>query len=154
MKLFRTLGQSMSVRLGASIMLALAALGLFLLNRSTFTGGSSEVSAEVAADVDREVDSVLARFNIEKGWVKKIPIPNGRGSRIERRVGMPSRLMGSTVQMNVAFSSMARKYHGRAIASENLRENSVTIHIEMDGFIVQTIIFKTNPALNRVARKE
>jgi len=39
--------------------------------------------------------------------------------------------------MNAAFNTMAKRYNGRAVASENLKENYVTIHIETGGSIVQ-----------------
>ena len=56
------------------------------------------------------------------------------------------------VQLNQALNSMARRYHGRAIASENLKENSVTIHIELEGYIVETIILRPSPELRRQAK--
>ena len=102
---------------------------------------------EIVADVDREVDTVMAHFRIERKWIRKqlIPIPNAEISRTERRIMIPPDVL--PVQMNQALNSMARRYHGRAIASENLKENSVTIHIELEGYIVETIILRPSPEL-------
>lgn len=158
MKIFRTLERTLLIRLGVSLLLAAAALGLFWVSRSGFSSTphpeKHELTQSLANDLDHEVDSVLARFKIEKAWVRKssTPLSNGSFARIVRRVAIPRDVV--TVQMNVAFNSMAKKYNGRAVASENLKDNSVTIHIEMQGYIVQTIILKTNPALKRAARKD
>ena len=145
------------VRLLVSAALAAGALSLFLVHRATLVQPPEvrqRTVREIVADVDREVDTVLAHFQIEKRWIRKqqIPIPNAEISRTERRVLIPPDVL--PVQMNQVLNAMARRYHGRAIASENLKENSVTIHIELEGYIVQTIILKPSPELRREAEKE
>ncbi len=135
-----------------SISLAGAALVLFLMNRSTLEKPVEKRQRdvkEIVADVDHEVDTVLAHFQIEKKWIRKqqIPIPNSQINRTERRILIPTDLL--PVQVNLMLNTMAKRYNGRAIASENLKENSVTIHIELEGYIVQTIILKPSSDLQR-----
>ncbi|HEY6193070.1 MAG TPA: hypothetical protein VI215_12175 [Bacteroidota bacterium] len=168
------------VRLVISLLMGVAAAGLFFLNRTSLTpprhGEAGPVSASsgladttghpgeqrsepvpeaspaVLAEIDHEVDSVLVHFGIDESWTrrKEIAVPNSRFSRIERRVLIPKDL--ATVVLNGAFNAMAARFNGRAIASENLRENHVTIHIEVGGAIVQTIILRPTPNLRRDAR--
>ena len=144
------------IRVFVSVALAGAALMLFLIERSALVQ-PPEVRQrnvrEIALDLDREVDSVLVRFRIEKRWIRKtrIPIPNAELSRTERRVVIPPDVL--PVQMNQMLNAMARRYSGRAVASENLKENSITIHIELEGYLVQTIILKPDPELRRTGEK-
>lgn len=158
MNVLRTLDRTVLIRVGVSLLLGGAALGMFFMSRSTLTKSveapKKELSKTVAADIDRDVESVLARFRIEKGWIRKtaIPLPNTTVTRIERRVAIPLDVV--PLQMNVALNNMAKQYNGRAVASENLKENSVTIHIEMEGYVVQTIILKTDPGLKRSGQKD
>jgi hypothetical protein len=157
------------VRLALSLLLGVTAAGLFFLNRiSLTTPERREVTAGPATagqngaerpelpllygEIDREVDSVLVRLGIEESWMhrREIQVPNARFPRIERRVLVPKDL--ATVIINAAFNEMAKRYNGRAIASENLRENHVTIHIEVAGTIVQTIILRPTENLKRDSR--
>ncbi len=147
-------GAGVLFRVLVSAVLAGAALTLFLMHRATLERPSEARQRnvrEIVADVDREVDTVLAHFQIDRRWIRKveIPIPNAEISRTERRVAIPPDVI--PVQLNQAFNTMARRYNGRAIASENLKENSVTIHIELEGYIIQTIVLKPNPDLRRDA---
>jgi hypothetical protein len=157
MNLAARFGSGVFWRILVSVMLAGAALTLFLMHRATLVR-PPEVRQrnvrEIVADVDREVDTVLARFQIERRWIRKveIPIPNAEISRTERRVSIPPEVM--PVQVNQVLNAMARRYNGRAIASENLKENSVTIHIELEGYIIQTIVLKPTPDLRRGAAKD
>ena len=148
--------RTLLIRLGVSLVLAAAALSLFLMSRSaisTIERSKQALSPSLVASIDREIDSILSQFKIEKGWMRKnsFPIPNTIVYRIERRIAIPPSVQA--VQMNVAMNAMAKRHNGRAVASENLKENSVTIHIEMQGYIVQTIILKTNPDLKRGGKK-
>jgi hypothetical protein len=146
----RSLSGGVALRLLASVLLAAAALTLFLLQRATLEK-PPEVRQrnvrEMVAAIDREVDSVLTRFRVEPRMVRKtqVPIPNAEMSRTERRVSLPPDVV--PVQVNQVLNAMARRYSGRAIASENIKENTVTIHIELEGYIVQTIILKPAPAV-------
>jgi hypothetical protein len=173
----RTLDRPIIVRLVISLLMGVAAAGLFFLNRTSLTSpgsgdagtvsgsplsadtsahrveGSRLASPALLAEIDREVDSVLVHFGIDESWTRKkeIAIPNSRFARIERRVLIPKDL--ATVVLNEAFNAMANQFNGRAIASENLRENHVTIHIEVEGTIVQTIILRPTPNLRRDVRE-
>lgn len=140
------------VRLSIAMILAVVALGLFLLNRPRMSDSvpiSQRDLSSTIEDIDKGVDSVLAQFHIERSWTRKrkIPIRNDTEFRIERRIAIPRDVL--PLSMNVALNAMARRYHGRAIASENLKENTVTIHIELLGNIIQTIILKTDLELKR-----
>jgi len=161
------------IRTVISLLLGASALGLFLLNRISLlhpdrSGQESSSSRDAKeprregnrpdlspalGELDREVDSVLVRFGIQASWVRKksIAVPNAEFPRIERRVLLPNDI--ATVSMNAAFNTMAKRYNGRAVASENLRENYVTIHIEAGGSIVQTIILRPTANLRRAGRK-
>ena len=96
--------------------------------------------------IDREVDTLLTHFGIDQNLVLKreIPLPGLDARRWERKVAIPPDLL--PVVLNQACNQMAERYHGRAVASENLKENTVTIHIEIDGIVIQTLILKpTDP---------
>jgi hypothetical protein len=149
-------------KVGISVAGAAAVLALFWANSSRFAldGGASirELTPELAASLDREVDSVLARCNIERGWIKKssVPIPNSRTELIERKVAIPADVL--PVYVNVAMNLMAKRYNAKVIAYENMKDNTVTLHIEFNGTTVQKIILKATNALQRrenkhVARK-
>ena len=144
-------------RLIVAVGLAAAALVLFFMSRSAIRKietSKETLSPAIAISIDRDVDSVLTQFKIEKSWIRKssIPLTNTALHRIERRIAVP--VDNPTIQMNVALNSMARRYSGRAVASENLKENSVTIHIELQGYVLQTIILKATPDLKQGGRKD
>ena len=144
-------------RILLSVTLAGTAVGLFILNRSTFEKPkvqSKEDFSVTLAKVDREVDTLLARFGVDRSWItrKQIVSPNLPLARIERRVFIPPSL--ASVQMNVALNSMAKRFNGRAVATENLKENSVTIHIELEQQIVQTIILIVKTDLKRTKQSQ
>ena len=145
------------LRLVASITLGCIALGIFLMSRTSVVRPDrppgSGLTPALVSSIDHEVDTLLAQFNIERKWIRKkiIAIPNSSVSRIERSIAIPRDVL--PLQVNFAMNSMAKRYKGRAIASENLRENSVTIHIEMQGYVVQTIILKTHRKLRRTQDK-
>ena len=144
-------------RILLSVVLAGAAVALFILNRSTFEKPqvqSKEDFRVTLAKVDREVDTLLVRFGVDRSWItrKQIVSPNLPLARIERRVFIPPSL--ASVQMNVALNLMAKRFNGRAVATENLKENSVTIHIELEQQIVQTIILIVKTDLKRTKQPQ
>lgn len=96
--------------------------------------------------IDREVDTVLTHFGIDQNLVmkKEIKLSDGPARRFERKVAIPPDLL--PIRLNQAFNEMAIRYRGRAIASENLKENTLTIHIEIDGVVVETLILKPTDA--------
>jgi hypothetical protein len=140
------------IRLLSSVLLAVLAAGLFLLNRPTLEqhpASPKDRTGAVASDIDREIDTVLSRFGIDRSWVRKRTIATTAegDSRVERRVTIPPNI--PSVAMNLALNGMARKHDGRAIATENLKEHSVTIHIEVDKKIIETIILVVRTDLKR-----
>jgi len=148
------LNKGILVRIALSIVLACAALAFFLLNRqgppiqpdaSDMKDRLQELSGSLVS-IDRDVDSVLTRFGIQKEWIikKQIPLAVVNLTRTERRVAIPHSVLPITI--NAALNEMAKRHDGRAVASENLKENTVTIHIEVGGYIIQTIIVR--PTLN------
>ena len=99
--------------------------------------------------IDTEINNELARAGVEQKWIYKqaILLPNQNFSRIERRVTIPPDFL--PLQLNAALNSMAHRYYGRAVGTEDLKQHTVTIHIEMQRVIVQTIILKTKFDLKR-----
>ena len=153
----RKLDKAIIFRFLISIVLGTVALGIFLLNRDETEGPAGTGQPELTgtpAEIDREVDSVLAHFGIEKSWIRKsrVLLPNSHFFRTERRVATPREVV--PVMVNAALNAMAKRYNGRAVASENLKEGSVMIYIELDGIVIQSIILKPNPSLKRLAPRE
>jgi hypothetical protein len=157
MKPIKHFNTGILVRIALSIMLAGAALGLFWMSKTKLAKPTEQLPppdiSKTLADIDRDVDTVLAHFKIEKAWARKqnVPIPNSNITRTERRIAIPKSI--EPMMMNIALSSMAKRYNGRAIASENLKENTVTIHIEVEGYIIQTIILKPTADLKPTEKK-
>lgn len=151
-----------TIRLIISILLAGGALIIFLVSRKNVSeiprpsGVSSEhlkAIALTAGDIDRQVDTVLSHFGIENEWIQKrqILLPDGPLQRIERRIAIPRDIV--PVQLNQALNIMAKRFNAYAVASENLKENTVTIHIKLEGIVTQTLILKPNYQLQRTIRK-
>ncbi len=143
-------------RLLLAAALGCAALALFFLSMPDPERTPDQLRQEFSASlpaIDHEVDSVLTRFGIEQAWVRKrqIAVPEQNFVRTERRVAVPPEVVPAI--MNVAFNSMAHRFGGRAVATENVKENSVTIHIELQKVIVQTIILKTSLSLKQIDQK-
>jgi DNA-binding response OmpR family regulator len=137
-------------RIFASVLLAGAALGLYVMNQTTLTSppvSPEEQLAKTLAQIDREIDTVLTHFGIEPSWMKKqqVTVSNNVVIRTERRVMIPPDVL--TVQVNATLNSMMRHYGGRAVATENLKENTVTIHLKLQDQIVQTVVLKVNKEL-------
>jgi hypothetical protein len=105
-----------------------------------------------AARIDQEVDTLLVQFGIAPEWIKKksVPVSGTDFQRIERKVLIPVSVL--PVRINLALNEMARRYGGRAVASENMKENTVTIHLNMGGTILQTIILKPARELPETSR--
>ena len=143
-------------RLLLAAALGCAALVLFLLSMPNSERTPEQLRQEFSASlpaIDQEVDSVLSRFGIEREWVRKrqVTVPDQDFIRTERRVAVPPDVVPAI--MNVAFNSMAHRFGGRAVATENIKDNTVTIHIEVQKVIVQTIILKTSQNLKKIDQK-
>src|SRR6185436_19872134 len=86
-------------KIGIAVTSAAAVLILFWANTGRFAldGGASrsEMTPELASSLDREVDSVLARCNIESRWIKKssVPVQNSQTELIERKVAIPGDIL-------------------------------------------------------------
>ena len=147
-----------------SVVLGAAELGLFWMNQTVTNQYEAEHQdvRTTLKQIDVEVDTVLAHAGVERKWIRKqaIPLANdlpavrqgglwqaGNFSRIERRVTIPPEFL--PLQLNAALNSMAHRYNGRAVGTEDLKQHTVTIHIEMQRVIVQTIILKTKFDLKR-----
>ena len=131
-----------------SVVLGAAALGLFVLNETT-TKPEPQDFRTTLKQIDADVDSMLARSGIDQKWIRKqaIPLPNVNFSRIERRVTVPPEFL--PLQLNAALNSRMHRYNGRAVGTEDLKQHTVSIHIEVERVIVQTIILKTKFDLKR-----
>jgi len=138
------------IRVIASLLLALGALALFLLGRGDPPAGGPPDGVdpggiEAALDIDGGIDSVLASFGIPDRDIRK----RTRGPqeqkfpRTERRVTIGAEIV--PVVLNAALNKMAHRYGGRAVASENVRFNTVTIHIELGGVVIHTVILNIGP---------
>jgi hypothetical protein len=132
-------------------------VGIFFANQSSANApqGQSHRNTSIAVkEIDRQVDTVLTQFRIENNWCRKrdVVIPGTNLNRVERKVLIPPDII--PVQMNQAFNLMAQRYGGRAVGSENIKENTVTIHIKLEGYIIETIILKTSKDLKRVVEKK
>src|SRR5271169_7089689 len=150
--MFQNFDKGIIFRFLLSLVLAAAALGLFLMSRAKITqpvAKNEKDFSSLTLQLDRDVDTVLSHFKIQKEWSRKlqVPIPNSTLNRVERRVLIPPDVL--PIQMNLVLNRMAKKYNGRAVASENLKENTITIHIEVEGTILETIVLKTDAHLKK-----
>jgi hypothetical protein len=148
-------GLSIFTRVIISVVLAAGAVGLFLLQKPKPVPEPPKTRSERTdwraslPEIDREVDTILAHWGTDKRLCKKkqYPIPGAQISRTERKIELPIDIF--PVQLNQELNAMVHKYDGRAIASENMREHLVTIHLEVNGYIVQTLILHPNASLKR-----
>jgi hypothetical protein len=143
------LQRDFAIRVGAVALLAAAAVALFVFSRSG-TDGARPATAAVAplsqasvTAVDHAVDSVLRTFSLDRASLRtaSYPIPHSNLKRIEKRVSVPPAF--SSIQVNHALNQVAREFGGRVVASENLKEQLVAMHVEMSGLIIETVILKT-----------
>ena len=119
---------------------------LFILNRED-TKTPEELQQEFslsAQGIDKGIDDILDHFGVEKEWVRKKNIEGGDGRfhRVERRVLIPPTIIPAMV--NREMNLLARRFQGRAVATENLKENTVTIQILLYQSVIQTVILKTD----------
>lgn len=104
-------------------------------------------------EIDRNVDSMLANYGVALKHTRKKKLQDRESDfiRVERQTPTPPNLI--TLLVTADFHAMAKRYGGRAIASENLKENSVTIHIELEKNIVQSLMFRHAPWVYEVKTK-
>ncbi len=138
---------ALATRVAGSVLVAGTLLTLFLLGRDPAPPSAAPASgpavrnAAIAA-LDLEIDSVLAGFHIDPGAVRKRShdLPDEGFTRTERFVSIPDSIV--PVSVNAALNVAARRHHARAVASENLKLRTVTIHIELDGAVIHTVILR------------
>lgn len=101
---------------------------------------------ERAGKIHVAVDSMLARSGIKPDAVKKkiITTRDPGIQRTERKLTVAQDLL--PVDLNKSLNLMAREYGGRAVGSENLKEGTVTIHIKLDRYVIESITLKTAQA--------
>ena len=151
------LDKSIIFRFFFILVLVGAAIGLFLANPSQWTkppAQSQQNLTSVVKAIDQQVDTIFAKFRIEKKWCRRreVAIPGSILNRVERKIMIPPEII--PVQMNRALNLMAQRYGGRAIGSENLKENTVTIHIKLENYIIETIILKISKDLKRASEQK
>jgi len=134
---------SVHARLVLAGALALAAMVLFLLDRSD-TPSRSERTAAVKADlqeVDRVVQRLFTRYGIRKEWVRTWQVrgPDRSFLRTERKVFVPPAFV--SVAFNRDLSAALEGLGATAVATEHTRENTVTMHIKTGGTIIESITF-------------
>ncbi len=144
--------QGTLIRLLGCAVLGVTVVGLFIFNRMGEINSPQEPDQDFAFSVqaiDKEVDVVLGHFGIEKSWVRRKEIKDSSRHfiRVERRVAIPPHVVPA--MMNRELNSLAHRFHGRAVATENLRDNSVTIHIILQQTVIQTVILKINPEIEK-----
>lgn len=153
----KALSKSTIVRLAISVVLASATVFLFILNREEQAKNSEELQQEFtlsAQTIDREIDGILEHFGIERDWVQKKNINGGDSHflRIERRVLIPPSVVPALV--NREMNILAHRFQGRAVATENLKENTVTIHIVLHQSVIQTVILKVDQNIQPKGSRE
>ncbi len=131
--------------------LAACAAVLFLVERYTPTAGvnpSTNAGSDSLVDmVHAMVDSLLARHQIRKEWVKtwQVRTPAKKFIRSERRVFVPPKFI--SLNFSLDLNRSLSKYGVRTVSTERTKESTVTIHIMMGGHIVESISFVMRPDL-------
>jgi hypothetical protein len=127
---------------------------LFLLEGSP---GEYREPARVAearpalAALNEAVDTLLARYRIDRGWVKtwRVQTPDRKFLRVERRVFVPPDFI--SLNFNHDLSRAVQDFGATAVATERTKENIVTIHIKKDRTIIQSISLVTKRDLRKLA---
>jgi uncharacterized protein YpmB len=158
-KVNNILEKALIMRIFVVIILAIACTLLFYVEEIKEPKLKEQTSGVVQqsytlAEVDSVVEKVLEKFQIDKSWVKRTEITvTGSGQkRIERKVAIPPDIIPAL--MNVEFKRMVDNYNLQVSATENLKENMVTIHIHDNRKIIETIILKIIQTPKKQDRKE
>lgn len=140
-------------RIFISVFLLAILIVLFILqesekNKQLHQQDRLEIS-DRSEDIDSAIENVLLKFDIEKNWIKRIEItlPGIHEKRIERRVQIPPEIIPAIV--NLELKRAAKEFNMSVSATENLKDNSVSIHIHDQNKIIHTIILKVNKSLKR-----
>jgi hypothetical protein len=147
--------KSIVLRIVLAFVLAGAALSLFLLHvprrvRETRSSPRSlEELRSLLPRLDHEIDTLIASYGLEARWIRKRSELGSDSSlaKIERRIVVPLDVV--PVRVNAAISRIARRYSAATVATENTRDNTVTIRVTLDGTTYQTIVLKVVTGLKR-----
>ena len=106
-------------------------------------------SQSVQKEIDAVIDTLLARYRIEKEWVKswQVQIPEKGFRRSERRVFVPPDFI--SLSFNLDLNRMLADCGARAIASERTKESIVTMHVVKEGTVLETLSFVVSNELNQ-----
>lgn len=147
------------IRIFVVIILTIAIALLFYIGEIKEPNLKEQISAFVQpdytlAEVDSAVQKVLEKFQIDKSWIKRteISITGSAQKRIELKVMIPPEIIPALI--NVELKRMAKNYKLQVSATENLKENMVTIHIHENRKIIETIILKITQEQKKQERKE
>ena len=107
------------------------------------------------AELVKEIDSVLVEYGIKEKFINKkiLSADNSDFIRSERRINITPDII--TIEINKQLNQLAKKYGGKAIGSENIKKNLVTIDLVFDNEIYHSIILKTieNNLPKRIGKK-
>jgi len=127
-------------------MLAVGSLVLFMANRvnekiENKSALKKAQSYPLHNLIDTAIDTLLNRYQIENRWVKSwnVLTPDRRFIRSERRAYVPPRFI--SLDFNHDLSGELAKFGARVIATERTKESTVSMHVVVDGMIVETIVF-------------
>lgn len=150
------MGSGPWLKAGASLLAAGVLAAIFLVGPPGGGRGDADEASQAASPspVDRrrfaallgpEIDSVLGAFGIDSVSVarRSRDAPGGDFTRTEWIVPLPDSV--PTVSVNAALNAAARRRGGRAAASEDARFGTVTVHVEVAGSVVHTVILKRAP---------
>ena len=127
-------------------MLAVGSLVLFMANRVTEKIEKKSALKEAQFHpllklINTTVDPLLNRYEIENRWVRSwnVLTRDRRFIRSERRVYVPPRFI--SLDFNHDLSRELARFDARVIATERTKESTVSMHIVVDGMIVESIMF-------------
>jgi len=153
------LEKALIIRIFVVIILAIAVALLFYVEEIKEPKLNENATAAIQqgyslVEVDSVVEKVLEKFQIDKGWIKRteISVEGSSQKRIERKVAIPPDIIPAL--MNVEFKRATENFKLQVSATENLKENAVTIHIHDNRKIIETIILKITQAPKKPDRKE
>jgi hypothetical protein len=127
-------------------MLVTGSLVLFMANRVTEKIEKKSALREaqshpLSKPIANAIDTLLHRYQIKNRWVKSwnVLTPDRRLIRSERRVYVPPRFI--SLDFNHDLSRELARFGARVVATERTKESTVSMHVVVDGMIVESIIF-------------
>jgi hypothetical protein len=127
-------------------MLVTGSLVLFMANRVTEKIEKKSALREaqshpLSKPIANAIDTLLHRYQIKNRWVKSwnVLTPDRRLIRSERRVYVPPRFI--SLDFNHDLSRELARFDARVVATERTKESTVSMHVIVEGMIVESIIF-------------